>query len=142
MAYMTMFEPKRTRLADTSEPGDVGRDLRDGSIYVYNQETVLAVKVAISTGRPLLLLGPPGSGKSSLAAFVARTMGWNYFEQVITSRIQAQDLQWSFDAVRRLRDAQANKLYDELETYIEPRVLWWAFYPDSARRRGMVTPLP
>jgi MoxR-like ATPase len=150
MSNTTMFEPKAARLL----PGDEatsGRDLRDGSVYVWTYPTVLAVRVAQATGRPLLIGGPPGSGKSSLAAFVARSMNWNYFEKVITSRTQAQDLQWTFDAVRRLRDAYAARneqgdtnsaRSEKIEAYIEPGVLWWAFDPAGALRRGFRGELP
>jgi MoxR-like ATPase len=143
MKYATLFDPKNPLLFAAGQPA-AGRDLRDGSFYVFTEPverdvTVLVVKVAIATGRPLLLCGAPGSGKSSLAAFVARTMNWNYFEQVITSRTSAQDLMWNFDAVRRLRDAQARSEVEELTSYIEPRVLWWAFNPLDALRRGKPT---
>jgi MoxR-like ATPase len=130
------FDPVNYRL--DSGASKAGQDTRDGSVYVYSEPITLAVRVALATGRPLLLLGPPGSGKSSLAAYVARSMNWNYFEQVVTSRTRAQDLLWSFDAVRRLRDAHARQLHADLEPYMEPRVLWWAFDPPSARRRGSV----
>src|SRR5262245_59453218 len=127
------FEPKDYRLE--SGTSKAGQDTRDGSVYVYNEPITLAVRVALATGRPLLLLGPPGSGKSSLAAYVARSMNWNYFEQVVTSKTRAQDLLWGFDAIRRLRDAHASSLHPGLEPYIEPRVLWWAFDPPNARLR-------
>lgn len=143
MKYATMFDPKKPLLPPTGTSAP-GRDSRDGSFYVFTEPIeqdplVLVIKVAIATGRPLLLCGAPGSGKSSLAAYVARTMNWNYFEQVVTSRTRAQDLMWSFDAVRRLRDAQARTEVEELESYIEPRVLWWAFNPVDALRRGRVS---
>ena len=136
--YLNDFNPGREqyRLGEGDTSSKAGQDTRDGSVYVYEDDIVLAVRVALATGRPLLLLGPPGSGKSSLAAFVARTMNWNYFEQVVTSRTKAQDLLWSFDIVRRLRDAHANQLHADLEPYVEPRVLWWAFNPTNARLRG------
>lgn len=140
MKYDTVFDPQNPLSPVTQQPA-AGRDLRDGSFYVFTKPierdpTVLVVKVALATGRPLLLCGAPGSGKSSLAAFVARRMNWNYFEQVITSRTSAQDLMWGFDAVRRLRDAQARSEVETLESYIEPRVLWWTFNPRDALRRG------
>ena len=65
-----------------------------------------AVRVAEATGRPLLLRGEPGSGKSSLAAYIARQRDWRYYEHVVTSRTQARDLLWTFDSVRRLADAE------------------------------------
>jgi MoxR-like ATPase len=140
MTYATTFDPANSLPPAAGVPTP-GRDLRDGSFYVFSEPgerdpTVLAVRVALATGRPLLLSGAPGSGKSSLASFVARAMNWNYFEQTITSRTSAQDLMWGFDAVRRLRDAQARGEVDDLTAYIEPRVLWWAFDTLDALRRG------
>jgi MoxR-like ATPase len=113
-------------------------DRRDGVAYVLQPEIRFAVDVAMATERPLLLRGEPGSGKSSLAAYIARERGWRYYEHVVTSRTTARDLLWSFDAVRRLGDAQVKQSGDQLRdiAYVEPGVLWWAFAPDSASRRG------
>jgi MoxR-like ATPase len=122
-------------LADTSPL--TAPDRRDGLIYVHDDHVRLAIKVALVTGRPLLLRGEPGSGKSSLAAYVARNLGWRYYEHVFTTRSRGQDLLWAFDAVRKLADAQhrpAARLDDH--DYVEPGVLWQALDPASARRRG------
>lgn len=128
------------------EPAPVGSrtvldapDRRDGRVYRFTPELKLAVEVALSTGRPLLLRGEPGSGKSSLAAYVARNLNWRYYEHVVTARTQAQALLWEFDAVRRLGDAQlrtgeSSELYNY--DYVEPGVLWWVFDRASACLRG------
>jgi MoxR-like ATPase len=115
-------------------------DRRDGLVYVLTPEIQLAVDVALATGRPLLLRGEPGSGKSSLAAYIANTQGWRYYEHVVTSRTQARDLLWTFDTVRRLADAEAGRTGVQLNDadYVEPGVLWWAFAPRSAHRGGAV----
>jgi MoxR-like ATPase len=123
--------------AEAQDQGLDSPDRRDGSVYCYDGELHLSVELALSTGRPLLLRGDPGSGKSSLAAYIARNLGWRYYEHVVTSATQAQDLLWRYDAVRRLADAQA-KPDGELNDfdYVEPGVLWWVFDAETARRRG------
>lgn len=109
-------------------------------VYVYDETIELMVNVALATGRPLLVRGDPGCGKSALAASVARRLGWRYYEEVITSRTTARDLQWRFDAIRRLADAQGSAAQQRRaarpELYVEPGVLWWTYEPETAPRRG------
>ncbi len=136
MNYHKVFDPASTVILPSRRQSTDGRDAHDGSVYVYTDRIVLAVNVALVTHRPLLLRGPPGSGKSSLAHNVARVLGRRYYQAVITSRTQARDLQWTFDALHRLRDAQAKEPNKPLASYIEPGALWWAFDPGTARRRG------
>jgi MoxR-like ATPase len=106
-------------------------DSRSGAVYRMPSTLHLAVEVALTTGRPLLLRGEPGTGKSSLAPYIARRLGWRYYEHVVTSTSTATDLLWRFDAVRRLADAQAQKSRPESE-YVSPGVLWWALDGASA----------
>jgi MoxR-like ATPase len=112
-------------------------DRRDGRLYHMRPELQLAVELALATGRPLLLRGDPGSGKSSLAAFVARNLNYRYYEHVVTSTTRAQDLLWRYDTVRRLSDAQVRDRHLSDADYVEPGVLWWAFAAGSAARRGV-----
>jgi MoxR-like ATPase len=112
-------------------------DRRDGRVYDFTAETQLAVEVALTTGRPLLVRGDPGSGKSSLAAYVARNLKRRYYEHVVTSATQAKDLLWTFDLVRRLSHAQLNEKEPLVDyDYVEPGVLWWVFDRESAKLRG------
>jgi MoxR-like ATPase len=144
LSYKKVFDPSPT---ETFEPATSDEraaetalravDRRDGSIYVYDEEIILAVNVALTTKRPLLIRGPSGSGKSSLARNIARFFKWRYYEDVISSRTQARDLLWGFDTLRRLSDAQAKVGVKPDVYYIQPGVLWWAFDPESARRRGL-----
>jgi MoxR-like ATPase len=134
-----IFQPERVQRCTTvggRQPSGAG-DARDGGVYVYHDEEIaLAVNVAWATGRPLLLSGPSGSGKSSLALNVAFTLGWRYYEHVITSRTEARDLLYTFDSIRRLNDAQATRQLENTAAYVQPGVLWWAFDRDGAARRG------
>ncbi len=142
LKYRPLIEPMADAPPEGAEPHPLDSpDRRDGAIYDWDAELHLAVEVALAAGRPLLLRGEPGSGKSSLAAYVARNLGWRYYEHTVTSSTRARDFLWRFDAVRRLADAQARAgqtgavPLNDLD-YVEPGVLWWVFNPESARQRG------
>ncbi|GIH02442.1 ATP-binding protein [Rhizocola hellebori] len=123
MTYRKVFDP-------ASEPArpTLGAFPGDDLVYVFdNERMVLAVNVALQTGRPLLVFGPPGSGKSTLGPNIARILGWNSRTEVITARTEPEDLLWRFDALRRLNDAQAGALKPEMDAYFSRGVLWEAF---------------
>jgi MoxR-like ATPase len=108
----------------------------DHEAYVFRDNHITnAINVAMAARRPLLVTGPPGSGKSSLALAVALEKKRTYVDRVITSRTELADLTAGFDAVRRLSDAQLHRLLPDW-AYVEPGVLWWAFAPESASTRG------
>lgn len=114
-------------------------DPRDGEVYILPSADPLwlAVRIAKITGRPLLLRGDPGTGKSSLAAKVAKDETWRYYEHNVTARTEVTDLLWTFDAVRKLAKASSidTTPLDDHE-FVEPGALWWAFNRNQARRRG------
>ncbi|GGR93347.1 ATPase AAA [Micromonospora fulviviridis] len=129
------------RDSPTPAPARLG-DSRSGDVYLVTDEIVTALKVALLTGRPLLLGGPPGCGKSSLASYVARNLGVAYYEFVTTDDSRPADLTSRLDNVRRLGDAQAQRLAEgpgmaSIAPYLEPGPLWWALNPDSAAARGL-----
>jgi MoxR-like ATPase len=111
---------------------------RPTDLYLYPPRTILALNVALATGRPLLIAGEPGSGKSTLAENAAAVLGWSYYKQMVTSRTRATDLLYTFDALRRLSHATTPGMdLREDRYYVEPATLWWAFDPDSAANRGL-----
>src|SRR5262249_37817658 len=115
--FVPRGEPQR---AARERPVRAG-DARPRGGYVYDEEgrITLAINVALATGRPLLVQGKAGTGKSSLAEDVARQLGWRFYAYTITSRTRAQDLLWTFDDVRRLSDASAGQLRSP-DAYVEP----------------------
>ncbi len=145
MAYTHLFDPPPTYVALTATGASSG-DQREGRVYVYEDDTILAVNVALATGRPLLIYGPSGSGKSSLARNIAHFQQWRFVERVITSRTQARDLLYEVDLLRRLHDAQAaaaakRDFAGDYTRYIVPGPLWWAFAPSSARQYAASEPV-
>jgi len=142
MNYKKLFDPEPVQVFEIREASKtVKGDMGDQSIYVYNEDIVLAVNVALATGRPLLIRGPSGGGKSSLARNVARVLNRRFYEKVIFSRTQARDLLWEVDHLRRLQDAQTRTLKPDFRPYVNPGVFWWAFDRQSAlKQRKMTTP--
>lgn len=132
VALIKLFDPAE----ETGRPGWPGRtpargtDRLDEQVYLFDEPTVLAVNVALASGRPLLVLGPPGSGKSALAPNVARLMHFRYYAEVVTARTEPHDLLWREEAFRQLNDATQGTLQDPgSRAYFRPGPLWKALDP-------------
>jgi MoxR-like ATPase len=78
-------------------------------IYQPSDALTRVVDLAIALGRPLLLQGEPGCGKTRLAHSVAFALGLPLEIAYVKSTSRAQDLLYSYDAVRRLYDSQLGK---------------------------------
>jgi MoxR-like ATPase len=132
-----------TKAFGTGEPtGEAGDDRRGHFWLITDHRVLLAVKIALVTGRPLLVEGESGSGKSALARAVSETLGWTYYETVVTSQTRLDQLTGWVDLVRRLhhaemagRDERAGPL-PGLDAFVQPGVLWWALDPVSAAGAG------
>ncbi len=84
--------------------------------YDASDELVQAVNLALLLQKPLLLMGEPGSGKSSLARVLACELHQDaddyeqyYYEWLIKSSTKAQEGLYEYDAIRRLGNAQIPK---------------------------------
>jgi MoxR-like ATPase len=133
--YRKIFDPP---LIPPQAPAGSGQlaDRAEHEAYVYDEDLVLAINVALATSRPLLLRGRPGTGKSSVARDVARVLRRRFYPRTISSRTQARDLLWTVDDVARLSDASAGRVR-ERASYVVPGVLWWAFSPSTAATRDL-----
>jgi MoxR-like ATPase len=112
-----------------SEIVENGRVVPDkGRNYVFTDELVAAVDVAIGLGRPLLVSGEPGCGKTELGYAVARRMGIPRLHFFSTkSNSESRDLFYTYDALSRFRDAQspvgAGKQARDAADYVEFQAL-------------------
>jgi len=98
------------------------------SSYVATDDLKVAVNAAIQLQRPLLIKGEPGTGKSVLAAEVARALGARLIEWHIKSTTKAQQGLYEYDAVSRLRDGQlGDERVKNIANYIKRGKLWEAF---------------
>ncbi|MEM7245205.1 MAG: MoxR family ATPase [Acidobacteriota bacterium] len=121
--------------------------------HVFEKDAVFAINAALAAERPLLIRGEPGTGKSQLARAAAAGLGRAFLSKVIDARTEVRDLFYSFDAVRRLADAQVQAALGSEEpdprkhqaqveerlavaNYLEPGPLWWCFSWDSAQAQA------
>ena len=96
--------------------------------YVATDDLTTAVNAAAILGRPLLVKGEPGTGKTQLALEVAKVMALPLFEWHIKSTTKARQGLYEYDAVARLRDSQlGDPRVNEIANYIKRGELWNAF---------------
>ena len=102
------------------------------SDYVATGDLSVAVNAAITLGRPLLVKGEPGTGKTELARQVAAGLGVPIVEWSVKSTTRAQQGLYEYDAVARLRDSQlargaGGERVEDISNYIRRGKLWQAF---------------
>ncbi len=137
-------------------------DVLPKSVHVFEPEELEALDAALVTGRPLLVRGEPGVGKSQLARAAAVALGRAYVYQAADAETDAHELMWRLDLVARLGQAQllgtpgglttvggdvGRKLRVpegmevqvgtlaplDLRRFLSPGPLWWAFDWESAK---------
>lgn len=128
------------------------------STYLLCEDSAYALEMALATGRPLLVKGEPGLGKSYLARAAAAQLDRAFIAEVINVNTEGQDLLWRMDLVSRLNDAQLGSAFcsvsdnegnkgetqdkeikkgDALNPnrYLNPGVLWWAYDWENAKEQ-------
>ena len=100
--------------------------------YIATEDLMLAVNAAVTSQRPLLIKGEPGTGKTMLAEEVAKALGKPLIQWHIKSTTRAQQGLYEYDAVSRLRDSQlGDEKVKDIGNYIHQGMLWRAFGADE-----------
>lgn len=109
--------------------GDNGFDRFQGTHkYIVSEDLRNVVNAAIALGRPLLVKGEPGTGKTLLAHNIALGLGKPLIVWNIKSTTKAQEGLYIYDTVQRLHDSRfGDKDISDLSQYIKPGKLGQAF---------------
>ncbi|WP_202922439.1 MoxR family ATPase [Sinimarinibacterium sp. NLF-5-8] len=100
--------------------------------YVATTDLMMAVNAAVTLGRPLLVKGEPGTGKTQLAREIAHALNRPFLDWAVKSTTKAQHGLYEYDAVSRLRDSQlGDSKVKDIGNYIVRGKLWEAFESDQ-----------
>ena len=96
--------------------------------YVTSEPLRDAVNLSIALGRPLLIRGEPGTGKTKLAHSIAKGVDKKLVIWNIKSTTKAQDGLYVYDTVQRLNDSRfGDKDVSDIKNYIKKGKLGQAF---------------
>jgi MoxR-like ATPase len=104
------------------------------SQYIASPELRNIVNVSIALGRPLLLKGEPGTGKTLLAHSIAEGLGKRLIIWNIKSTSKAIDGCYVYDTIQRLNDSRfgsKDRDVNKIEDYIKLGPLGEAFTSDE-----------
>ncbi len=96
--------------------------------YIASQELTEIVNVSIALGKPLVVRGEPGTGKTLLAHAIAEALKVPIFTWHVKSTSKAQEGLYVYDAVQRLNDSRfQDRDVSRIENYIKLGPLGLAF---------------
>lgn len=88
--------------------------------YIVSPTLRNSVNIAIALGKPLLIKGEPGTGKTVLAQAVAASLAKQLYVWSIKSTTKAQEGLYVYDTVQRLYDSQFGENgVSEIKKYIK-----------------------
>lgn len=96
--------------------------------YVISEALRNAVNVSIALGKPLLIRGEPGTGKTKLSHSIARALEKKLITWNIKSTTKAQEGLYVYDTVQRLNDSRfVDRDVSDIRHYIKLGKLGRAF---------------
>lgn len=107
---------------------------KGSSKYIASPELRNIVNVTIALGRPLLLKGEPGTGKTLLAHSISESLGKRLIIWNIKSTSKAIDGCYTYDTIQRLNDSRFgsnDRDVNKIDDYIKLGPLGEAFVSDE-----------
>lgn len=100
--------------------------------YIASEDLQNSVNVSIALGRPLLIKGEPGTGKTMLAKSISEGLGKELLIWNIKSTTKAKDGLYIYDTVQRLYDSQfGDHDVSDIRHYIKLGKIGEAFLSDQ-----------
>lgn len=111
---------------------DAARGYAGSDEYIVSKPLMEIVNVAIALGKPLVIKGEPGTGKTLLAHSISRALGKTLIIWNVKSTTKARDGLYVYDTVQRLNDARfKDKDISDIRQYIKLGKLGQAFKADE-----------
>jgi len=93
---------------------------RGSEDYIASKPLMEIVNVAVALGKPLVVKGEPGTGKTLLAHSISRALNKKLIVWNIKSTTKAKDGLYVYDTVQRLNDARfKDKDISDIRQYIK-----------------------
>jgi MoxR-like ATPase len=107
---------------------------RGATFRVFDSQVIDAINAALYLRRPLLVVGTPGIGKTSLAYAIAYELKLGpVLSWAVTSRSTLREGLYLYDAIARLQEAQLQREFD-IGGYIQLGPVGTAFLPSYRPR--------
>ena len=109
-----------------------GQGYKGSEDYIASKPLMEIVNVSIALGKPLVIKGEPGTGKTLLAHSISNALNKKLLIWNIKSTTKAKDGLYVYDTVQRLNDARfKDKDISDIRQYIKMGKLGQAFKSDE-----------
>ncbi|OPY72737.1 MAG: AAA domain (dynein-related subfamily) [Syntrophorhabdus sp. PtaU1.Bin050] len=109
-----------------------GQGYKGSDNYIASKPLMEIVNVTIALGKPLVIKGEPGTGKTLLAHSISRALNKKLFIWNVKSTTKARDGLYVYDTIQRLNDARfKDKDISDIRQYIKLGKLGQAFMADE-----------
>jgi MoxR-like ATPase len=131
-AYLIVLVIFFTFTKEAYNMAQTGQGYRGSEDYIASKPLMEIVNVSIALGKPLVIKGEPGTGKTLLAHSIAEALNKKLLIWNVKSTTKAKDGLYVYDTVQRLNDARfKDKDISDIRQYIKLGKLGQSFRSDE-----------